>query len=122
MTDDPFWTHDTMLFDGTFHYYRDKKQQVRGRAHVTGERYDFDNFGHALERDVLKTAKGKRVYMLMKPYVIQPNMTMSVALYGSPKHYADAGEAIGHVTRTNVESFRAVEIGKAKPGTTPRTA
>jgi hypothetical protein len=114
MTDDPFWTHDTMLFDGTFHYYHDKKHQVRGRAHVTGESYDFNNFGHSLERDVLKTAKGKRIYTLMKPYVLQPDMTMSVALYGSPKHYADADEAIGHVIKTNFDGVRAVEIGNAQ--------
>jgi hypothetical protein len=112
--DDPFWTHDTFLFDGTFHYYRDKQQPVRGKLHVSGERYDFNEFGHSLERGLLKTAQGKRIYMLMHPYIIVPNVVMSVALHPRPKQYVDAFEAIGHVTKTKLEGYRDIKIGNAQ--------
>jgi hypothetical protein len=112
--EDPFWTHDTFLFDGTFHYYRDKKLPVRGKLHVSGERYDFNSFGHSLERGFLKTAKGKRVYMLMHPYVIEPQAIMSIALYPTAKRYVDAGEVIGRTLGTRVEGFRDVKVGSAQ--------
>jgi hypothetical protein len=63
--DDPFWTHDTLLFAGSFKYYRDKKQEVRGKIHMVGERYNFNNFGHSLERGYLNNPKGERVYLLL---------------------------------------------------------
>jgi hypothetical protein len=49
-----------------FHYYRDEKQQVR-----------FNGFGHRLERDSLKTARGTRTHKLMHPYVREPNLIMT---------------------------------------------
>jgi hypothetical protein len=110
--DDPFWTHDTALFEGAFHYYRDKKQQVRGKLHVSNEKYDFHEFGHSLERNSLKAAKGTRIYMLMHPYVIEPNRMMTLAL--NPKHYADAGTVLGKVSGTHIEGFRDVKIGNAQ--------
>jgi hypothetical protein len=65
--DDPFWTHDTFLFEGTFRYYRNTKQPVRGKLRISNEKYDFNEFGHSLERNSLKAAKGTRIYMLMLP-------------------------------------------------------
>jgi hypothetical protein len=63
--EDQFWTHDTVLFEGTFRYYRNKKQQVRAKVHVSEEPYDLNTFGHSLEKDSLKTTKGTRTYMLL---------------------------------------------------------
>ena len=65
--DDPFWTHDTLLFEGLFRYYRNKKQQVRGKIHVSGEHYDFYNFGHSLERAYLNNRKGTRMILPVMP-------------------------------------------------------
>jgi hypothetical protein len=113
-TDDPFWTHDTSLFEGTFHYYRDKKQEVRGKLHESKETYDFHVLGLSLERDSLTRTKGTRSYVMMHPYVSEPNLIMSVALYPKPKQYADTGEAIGETTGTRVEGFRDVQIGNAQ--------
>jgi hypothetical protein len=110
--DDLFWTHDTLLFAGAFHCYRDKKQEVRGKLHISEEKYDFNEFGHSLERNALKTAKGTRTYMLLHPYVREPNLIMSVAL--TPKQYADAGTMLGKTTGTRVEGIRDVQIGSAQ--------
>jgi hypothetical protein len=94
--DDPFWTHDTKLFEGTFHYYHDKKREVHGKLHISEEKYDFNEFGHSLERYALKSAKGSRTYILMQPHVREPNVYMTVAL--NPKHYADMGQVLGKTT------------------------
>jgi hypothetical protein len=110
--DDPFWTHDTFLFEGTFRYYRNKKQPVRGKLHVSNEKYDFNEFGHSLERNSLKAAKGTRIYTLMHPYVIEPNRMMTVAL--TPKHYADFGTVLGKVSGTHIEGFRDTQLGSAQ--------
>jgi hypothetical protein len=109
--DDPFWTHDTLLFEGSFKYYRDKKQQVRGKIHMVGGRYDFNNF-HRLERSYLNNPNGRCFYMLMHPYVVQPNIVMNIAL--QPKHYADAGDIIGKTISSSVEGVRHHDIGSAQ--------
>jgi hypothetical protein len=109
---DPFWTHDTLLFEGTFHYYRDKKLPVRGKIHISEEQYDFHNFGHSLERKYLKNRKGKRTYHLMHPYVEQPNIVMNFVV--QPKHYADAGQVLGKTIDTRVAGFRHEDIGNAQ--------
>jgi hypothetical protein len=110
--DDPYWTHDTLLFDGTFRLFRNQKQHVRGKIHVVGEPYDFNSFGHSLERSSLKNPQGKRVYVFMRPYIEQPNLVMSFAV--QPKHYHDAGTILGKTTGTQVEGFRHHEIGNAQ--------
>jgi hypothetical protein len=112
--EDPFWTHDTELFEGTFRYYRNRKQEVRGKLHESKETYDFHVFGHSLERDSLTSTKGTRSYIMLHPYITEPNLIMSVALYPQPKHSADAPAAIGETTGTRVEGFRDVQIGSAQ--------
>jgi hypothetical protein len=110
--DDQFWTHDTLLFEGSFRYYRNKKQQVRGKIHVGEEQYDFYNFGHSLERAYLNNQKGTRIYQLMHPYVLQPNIVMSFAV--QPKHYADLGTILGKTIDSRVEGLRHHDIGNAQ--------
>ena len=102
--EDAFWTQDTLLFEGTFHYYRDKKLPVRGKIHISEEQYDFHNLGHRLERRYLKNGKGRRTYHLLHPYVEQPNIVLSMAV--QPKHYADAG--------AHVAGLRHEDIGNAQ--------
>jgi hypothetical protein len=110
--DDPFWIHDTKLFDGTFRYYRNKKQEVRGKIHISNEKYNFHEFGHSLERYALKSAKGTRTYILMQPHVREPNVYMTVAL--NPKQYADIGQVLGKTAGAQVQGFRDVRIGNAQ--------
>ena len=110
--EDSFWTHDTLLFEGRFNYYHDKKLEVRGKIHVAGEQYDFHNFGHSLERSYLKNPKGRRAYHLLHPYVLQPNIVMSFVV--QPKHYADLGTILGKTTDSRVEGLRHHDIGNAQ--------
>jgi hypothetical protein len=120
--DDPFWAHDIALFQGTFRSYRNKPKaargkpctiMVRGKLYEREEQYDFDAL-QSLEQDCLKTAKGTRIYVLLHPYITEPNLIMTVALYPTPKQYADAPSAIGETTGTRVAGFWGIQIGNAQ--------
>lgn len=56
---------------------------------------------------MLTTRQGKRLYVLLHPYVIEPQLLMTVAV--DPKRYADAGEVLGKTTGTRVEGYKAVK-------------
>jgi hypothetical protein len=111
MMNDPFWIHDIPLFSGTFRYYRNRKQPVRGKVHAAKERHDASD---SLERDYLTVPRGERFYVLMQPYVIEPRIVMSVALDDKPKQYADQGEAIGQTTDSRVEGYSETKVGNAQ--------
>lgn len=102
------------MLDGFFgvFYHRGERRQVRGRLHVSEEQYDVTGFGHSLEREYLKTRRGTRTYLFMRPYVEQPNIVLDVVI--APKEYADAGSVLGRTAGSRVEGFRHVEIGNAQ--------
>ncbi len=110
--DDPFWNEQTDLFDGTFHYYRDKPRKVLAKIHTSDEPYD--DLDHEIVP--IKTPKGKRTYIMMHPYVEEPNVVLAFGY--NPKTYADAGETIGKVQSSRVEGFRHNQIGNAQAGIT----
>ena len=106
---DPFWNQTTELFTGHFAYYRNKPRKVWAKIHTSEEKY-YDRHDEIVP---LKTPrKGKRIYVMMHPYIEEPNLTMTIAV--NPKTYADLGEQIGTVKSTNVEGIRHAEIGNAQ--------
>ena len=108
---DDFWTHDTPLFEGSFRFYRNKPQPVRGKIHLSDEQY-FD-----VNREIVPIAnprRGNRTYVMMHPYVLEPILTFTVGLYSQPKHYADQGEVIGKTLSSKQEGVRDVQIGNAQ--------
>src|SRR6266516_4481477 len=110
---DPFWTHDTFLFQGNFPYFRNKPIPVRGKIHTSEETYHLDSF----ERDIrpIETLKGSRTYVMMHPFVLEPILTFSVGIYKKPKQYADQSEAIGETLGgLKQEGVRDVQIGSAQ--------
>ncbi len=107
---DDFWTHDAPLFVGTFPSYRNDPRMVQARLHVTNEQY----FGAASEIVPLKTHKGTCTYIMMQPYVLEPELFMTVGLYAKPKHYADQDDAIGETLSTQVKGMRQQQIGNAQ--------
>lgn len=110
--EDSYWTHDTFLFHGTFQYYRQESRPVRGKLHVSEESYDATS---SLEREYLTLTRGRRSYVHLQPYVIEPELVIGVAL--SPKtakQYADTPESIGTTTGTRVTGYRDRQIGNAQ--------
>ena len=65
-----------------------------------------------LEREYLKNRKGTRIYHLLHPYVLQPNIVMNLVI--QPKHYADAGDVLGRTTDARVAGVRHEDIGSAQ--------
>src|SRR5438874_7912349 len=90
---DDFWTHDILLFSGSFSRYRNQIRPVRGKLHTSVEPYQLDT----IEQDVrpIPTLKGNRTYVMLHPYVLEPILTFTVGLYNKPKQYADQDPAMG---------------------------
>src|SRR6266566_6985004 len=89
--DDDYWTSDIPLFVATIPYYHNKPCMVQGKIHLSEERYSW---GY---REIISLSEkaGVRRYVNMHPYVLEPQVFMTVGLYSQPKNYANQGEAIG---------------------------
>jgi hypothetical protein len=110
VTDD-FWTARLPFFTMQFPIYYTKPQKVWGRFHVSEESY----FGTASEIIPLQHKKGKKTYVMMQPYVLEPILKLSVGLFNKPKHYADQDSAIGKtIGQPKQEGFREVQVGNAQ--------
>src|SRR5919201_6358731 len=107
---DDFWTHRQALFTGTFRYFRKQPKSVYGRFHMSEERY-FDKHDEIVP---LSQASGRRTYVMFHPYVLVPNMTMTVGLYPKPKQYADMEPAIGEVLSSELKDWRGEQIGSGQ--------
>ena len=108
---DDFWTERTPLFTAQFPTYYTKPQKVWGRFHTSEEQY------HAsLDEEIIpiKEKKGKRTYVMMQPYVHEPNLTFTIGLYDKPKQYADQDSSIGEVIGSKREGFKEVKVGNAQ--------
>jgi hypothetical protein len=110
-TDDDFWTERNPLFTMQFPSYYTKPQSVWGRFHTAQETY----LGAASELVPLKHKKGQCIYIMMQPYVLEPRLTISVALDHTPKKYADQESPIGRtVGQPQMDGFREEQVGNAQ--------
>src|SRR5947209_7226577 len=103
---DEFWTHRQKLFTGTFRSFHNKPQPVYGRFHVSEERY-LDKHDEIIP---LSQASGTRTYVMFQPYVLVPNMTLTVGLYPKPKQFADMEPSIGEVLSSEMKDWREEQI------------
>jgi hypothetical protein len=109
--EDDFWTERLPFFTAQFPTYYRKPQQVHGRFHTSEEKYE------ALRYEIIPISerKGKRTYVMMHPYVVEPKLTLTIGLYSNPKHYADQESPIGETIGTpQVEGFREAQVGSAQ--------
>src|SRR5260221_7089547 len=110
-TDDDFWTDDVVLFEGTFRRNGNRPQPVRGKLHVSDEKYFHVNPEIV---PISNPGKGQRTYVMLNPYVFEPKVTFIVGLYNTPKQFADQGEAIGETLASRPDGVREVQIGNAQ--------
>src|SRR6266567_6432445 len=111
--DDDYWTHDIPLFVGRFLYYRNAPRMVQARLHVSDEKFRYDK--HEIIPLTMKPGTtGNRTYVNMHPYILEPEMFMTVGMYPKPQQYADQDEAIGEVLSTQVKNMRQHQIGNAQ--------
>ena len=112
---DEFWTHRQELFTGTFRYYRNRPKQVYGRFHLSEEQYEQDRFSSLSAEIVpLTHRRGTRTYVMFHPYVLVPNMTLTIGLYPKPKEYADMEPSIGEVLSSDMKDEREEQIGSGQ--------
>ena len=103
---DPFWTHDVELGEETF--YRDSLHTIRLKLHRSTERYskyhDYD------EIVPLDTKRGERLYFLAKPYILVPDIRLTMRAYPTP----DPSGAVGEVESSWWEGMKHDELGSAQ--------
>jgi hypothetical protein len=80
---DGFWTERAPLFTAQFPTYYTNPQKVWGRFHTSEEQYNASSH----EIIPIKEKKGQRTYVMMQPYVREPNLTLTVGIYNQPKKY-----------------------------------
>ena len=109
--EDDFWSARIPLFTAQFPTYYTKPQKVWGRFHTSEEQ--FSDSSH--EIIPIKEIKGKRTYVMMQPYVLEPKLTFTVGFYKNPKHYADQGDVIGKTLgQPKHEGFKEVQVGNGQ--------
>src|SRR5437588_8549153 len=108
---DTYWQEDIALFEGVFSYFRSHNRprpvQVRAKIHTSQERYADGN----TEIVSIEPRNGKRTYVMMQPYMEEPNVILTVGI--PPKGYADTA-AIGTVQGARVAGFRQIKIGNVQ--------
>ena len=78
---------------------------IRMRIHTSEERYSG---GETIYK--LKQPRGDKDYVMAKPYILEPNITLTIATYPQP---SSAG-AIGEVLDSQWEGMRHRDIGNAQ--------
>jgi hypothetical protein len=109
-----YYTLDTSLFDGRFRYFGSELVQVRSKVHQSEEHYSLQKAETDMEP--VQTLRGTRTYLHMKPFVLVPDIRLTVGLYPTPT----AEGAIGEVLETHERKHREVEIGQAQAWYYPR--
>jgi hypothetical protein len=105
---DQYYTIDTALFPGQFRYFGADPVQVRGKVHQSEERYSLRPAERAIEP--VKTLRGTRHYIHMKPFVLLPDMVFTIGLYSQQRE----DQAIGEVIAAQERKPREIEIGQAQ--------
>ena len=108
--EDDFWTEHLQLLTAQFPTYYTKPQKVWGRFHISKEEHRDSSH----EIVPISERKGKRTYVMMHPYVLEPKLTFTVGLYSKPKTYHDQESPIGEVIGSHHEGFREAQVGHAQ--------
>jgi hypothetical protein len=103
-----YYTLDTSLFEGQFTYFGSSSIYVRGKVHQSEERYSLQKAETDIEP--IKTLRGTRTCIHMKPFVLVPDISLTVGLYPTPTEQG----AIGEVLEAHERKLREVEIGQAQ--------
>ena len=100
---DPYWQDDAAIDE--VRLFRGEAYTVRMRLHTSTERY-------AGRREIVPLSQpaGERVYVHGKPYILVPDITLTVRLHEQP----DPVGAIGQVAGSDWTGMRHEEIGQAQ--------
>jgi hypothetical protein len=100
----PFWQYDEEIGEGCFF---GEQATIRLKVHVSEEHY------HRSEGDEivpLRHNSGTRVYVMARPYILEPDYQISVSLYNRPTQEG----AIGEVTSADLVGMHQRDVGQAQ--------
>lgn len=100
---DPYWQEDIAIGEGRL--FRGETYTIRMRLHIETERFHRHH-----EIVPLSETRGERVYIHGKPYILVPDITLSIGLYPQPEPTG----AIGAVTGSAWTGMRHEDIGQAQ--------
>jgi hypothetical protein len=110
---DSYWTIDTSLFDGSFRYFGREAVLVRGKVHTEQERYRPSDVNQEITPVGVK--EGVRTYLHLRPFVLMPDITLTIGLYPELR----PGGAIGEVVSARERKMKEVEIGNVQAWSYP---
>jgi len=106
---DLYWQDDVALCEATLRYLRGSPTTVRAKVHVSEERFSSDDVHPEIVP--LTHTSGERSYILMKPYVLEPEITLTVGVYPNPTSDQTYDQAMGEVLSSAWEGMRHKEVG-----------
>lgn len=106
--DDPYYTLDIALFEGQFRYFGQDPVQVRGKVHQSEERYSLTRADRTIEP--VTHLHGTRIYVHMKPFVLIPDIRLTIGLYKEPL----SDGSIGEVVSAHEQKHKEMVIGQAQ--------
>ncbi len=110
---EPYWTLDTSLFTGTFRYFGSDSVSVRGKVHTEQERYTRSDVNQ--EITPIAVTSGTRTYLHLRPFVLIPDIVLTIGLYQKPQPGGALGEVLGGRERKQKE----VEVGNVQTWSYP---
>src|SRR5215469_14136070 len=108
MTDTPYWTLDTSLFEGHFPYFGNSPVSVRGKVHRSEEKYRLQKAER--DREPVHILRGTRQSIDMRPFVAVPNVTLTIDLCEWPT----TESALGTVLNALEPKSPRVDIGQVQ--------
>src|SRR6266446_5364949 len=110
---DPYWTLDTSLFEGTFRYFGKEPVLVRGKVHTEKERSTKSDVHQ--EVTPLAITSGERSSLHMRPFALIPDVMLTVGLSRDPERSG----ALGEVVKRQERKMKEVEIGNMQAWSYP---
>ena len=110
---EPYWTLDTSLFTGTFRYFGEDPVSVRSKVHTEQERYTRSDVNQ--EITPIAVTQGRRTYLHLRPFVLIPDIVLTIGLYQQPQ----SGGAVGEVINSQERKMKEVEIGNVQAWSYP---
>jgi hypothetical protein len=111
---DRFWNEDLAVGEGNFH---GEASTLRLKLHYGWERYSRTAGPEIVP---LSRPRGERLYFLARPYILVPDVRLTIALYPYPAP-GDRG-AIGEVRSSQWRGMRHLEIGSGQAWYYPNEA
>jgi len=104
--EDPYWNRHVVLGEEAVY---GRRQQIRMRLHRSEER-----FAGGDDHIPLTQRSGERTYFHAKPYILIPDITMTVAPSQPNGGKSALGTEIGRVVGSHVGTPKPLEIGEAQ--------